>query len=113
MDDAPLVLPGHRIDVTAAEKTFIVGVLEIFDSGRKFLQRNEIKLDAALVLLAAFDQQFFLVTLAFEGDAGQLAVEHYGDCSGHQEHKQQRETTLARQVLAGSCISHAGSSSTS
>lgn len=69
VNDAPLVFAGVRIDVAAAQKSFLA-LLQVFDAGRKLpVVGDVIELNGADVLLAAVDQELLFFALGFEGYA--------------------------------------------
>src|SRR5438034_9903957 len=96
VDKAPLGFTGHWIHVAAAQEAHVVGALELLDGGRILFEFPEVKLDGALILLAALDQQLFFVTLGLERDAGQCNVKRQRYGSSHGEDQKQRKTGFRR-----------------
>src|SRR6185437_8557945 len=94
MDQAPVVLAGHWIEIPAPEKALIVGVLQILDLRRIFFKCDEIKLNRARILLPAIDQRLFLLALALEDDPRHLLIQHQRDRRRQHEHDEHGEAAL-------------------
>ena len=87
MNQAPLVLSGHRVDVTLAQEALILEALQFLDIARIALRLGDKKLDGAFVLLAAIDQRLFLIALRLHGNARNFHIQGDADYRGHQEDK--------------------------
>ena len=55
MDDLPVVLAGHGIDIALAQEAYVVAVLQLIDRCRVASELFVIELDGARVLLAPVD----------------------------------------------------------
>src|SRR5439155_18771046 len=53
VDEAPFRLTGHGVGVPPAQEAHVVGALQLLDGGRILFELTEVKLDSALILLAA------------------------------------------------------------
>jgi hypothetical protein len=94
MNDPPLGLARHGIGVTPAQEPNIARRLQIVHVLRISPVLAIEKLDGALVLQTAVDQQLFARALRFKSDARHLHVKGNGDDGAHQENQQQREPGL-------------------
>ena len=63
MDDGPVIFASHWVFVTLAQKTHVVGVLELFNARRVASEALVVATNGAGILSAAVDQLFFLVSL--------------------------------------------------
>jgi hypothetical protein len=69
VNDLPIILARHGVDVTLAQEANIVRVLELADGRRVASELFVIELDRPLVLQAAMDELILLVALNIRGDA--------------------------------------------
>ena len=67
----PFVLAGHGIFVALPQEALAVGVFQIVDLRGVFAELTVVKLNGALVLLAAIHQKLFLIALGFKNHARQ------------------------------------------
>jgi hypothetical protein len=63
MNDAPVVLSSHRIEVALSEEALPIGVHQLIDAVRVAAKFLVIQLDGAPVLLAAMDRLELFVAL--------------------------------------------------
>src|SRR6185369_3940361 len=94
VDNAPLALTRHRIDVALPQEPDLVGALQILHGRRIFLPLSDVQLNGTAILLTALDQQRFLVALGFERHARQLPVQQDRDGGGHHKHEQHGKSFL-------------------
>jgi hypothetical protein len=85
MNDPPLGVAGHGIGVAPAQEPNIAGGFQIVHVLRIGPVLAIEKLDRALVLQTAVDQQLFARALRFKRDARHLHVECDSDDGAHQE----------------------------
>jgi hypothetical protein len=85
MNDPPLGFAGHGIGVAPAQEPNIAGGFQIVHVLRIGPVLAIEKLDRALVLQTAVDQQLFARALRFKRDARHLHVECDSDDGAHQE----------------------------
>ena len=92
MDQPPLILARHRIDVAMPQIPFLVGIFQILDLLRILLHRDHIKLNGPFILLPAIDQQLFLIAFTLKRHPRQLRIKIQRHNGRHQKHKQQRKS---------------------
>ena len=92
VNDPPLGFAGHRIGIAAAQKPDIAGGFQIVHVLRIRPVFAVEKLDGALVLQAAVDEQLFARALRFKSDARHFHVKRDSNNGAHQENQQQRKT---------------------
>src|SRR5215469_14255838 len=102
VDQAPFVFAGQRVDVTMAQKSTVVIVLQFLDTGRptRVLIRAQKQPNGALVLLAALHQHLLFLALRLKCETRNLHIEIDGDNGGHQEHEEQCESPFLRTTAA-------------
>lgn len=85
VNDLPVVLAGHGVDVALAQEAHVVGVFQLGDGAWVAAEFLVIELDGALVLLSAMEQLIFLVALNGSGD-----TRHgHGERDQNQRHHEQ------------------------
>lgn len=89
MDDLPVVLAGHRIDIAFAKEADVVCVLKLVDGGWVAAEFLVIELDGARVLLSAMDQLLFAIALNACSDARSSHSEGDQDQHDHEKHGEQ------------------------
>ena len=63
MNDLPIVLACHGIDVSLAQKTYVVGVLKLFDAGGITPKLLVVAANCPRILCSAVDQLGFAFAL--------------------------------------------------
>src|ERR1035438_7800308 len=90
MNQAPLGLPRHGIEVLVPEEMAHLEILDVVDVARPLTLVHLLEyLNGAHVLQAAPHQQLLFVPLGLECHARNLAVKRDGDDGGHQEDQEQ------------------------
>ncbi len=95
VDQPPLILARHRIDVAAAQIADVIELLEFVHRLRK--PPGILLMEAAqcdLELLPTLDEQIFLGACRFKHRARQLRIEQHRHRRRHGEDQQQREAPL-------------------
>jgi hypothetical protein len=91
VNDPPLGFAGHWIGIAPPQKPDIAGGFQVVHVLRISPVFAVEKLDAALVLQAAVDQQLLARALRFKRDARHLHIKRDGNCGSQKEYHQQRE----------------------
>jgi hypothetical protein len=99
VNQAPLVLSGHRVDVALAQEALILEALQFLDLARVTFGFCHKKLDGALVLFAAIDQRLLLIALRLHGNARNFHIQGDAHDGGHQEDQQQGKAPFVLSTL--------------
>jgi hypothetical protein len=91
VNDAPVIFPGHRIEVSFSQKTLIVCVHQLVDGVGVAASRVVEKLNRARVLAAAMDGLFFFVPANRLGYLGCGNRQRERDQQDHEEDPEQQE----------------------
>src|SRR5665213_3587512 len=70
MEQLPILLPGHWIDILLPQKTDLICFFQLVDGNGIGAEFSVIELDGALVLLSAMDGFGFFISLNLLADSG-------------------------------------------
>jgi hypothetical protein len=108
MDQTPVVLAGHRIEITLAQETLaVVGVRQLVDGVGVAAILFVIEADGADVLFASLDGFRFLVAAQFGRDLGRRNRQGQHNKQDHDQHRKQDEAFLMLSMFSRSLLKKA------
>jgi hypothetical protein len=92
VNDAPIILAGHRIEIPLAQKTLIVALHQLINSVGIAPELVVVHPDRARVLLPPLDRLLFLIPSDGVGNLWRRDRQRDHDQQDHEKHAEQQKT---------------------